>query len=1186
MKRRLVLILLAALAAPLSAETYTRGVGVYPGDPAEDFGPRMEVESATYRNLAWNRAATQSSAYDYNLTAQLVTDGIRTTAAPRFVAVATSEQGELPRHEREHVLDDNPVTGVDLPGEGAWVQVRQGGGTGALAVDRVQVVGQVRPRMGRYEGWGCVVSASDDGEEWTEVGRAAGPERMVREFSPSIPLDAPTTARVLRVACEAAGAVRWWVGNLAFFRGEDRVRIGGPYDFTSVWKSGGDAEEWVSVDLGARCSFDRLALYWLQRPAEGEVQVSDDAREWKPLVALPADGGAVDELALPEPARARHVRVVMKRPSAPGGYVLSEMEVYGKGGPLPRPKPAPAMTEDDGKLRLSGGGWRLQRDSLVAADGAALSRPGFDDGGWLVATVPATVLSSYWNAGALPDPNFGDNQLAISDAFFYADFWYRNEFVAPRLEPGRRAWLDFAGINWKADVFLNGEALGEIEGGFMRGRFDVTGILRGGEANALAVRVRKNASPGSAKEKTLESPDRNGGFLGADNPTYHASVGWDWIPTIRGRNTGIWGEVALSTSGPVTMVAPVVSTTLPLPETSSADVRIEATLANHDAAAVSGVLRGRFGDAAFEVPVTIGGESATVVTVDPASAPALRLKHPRLWWPAGYGEPNLYDVQLEMVLSDGSVSDARSFRTGVRQLTYSEEGRALKIWINGRRFVARGGNWGFPESMLRYRAREYDVAVRYHRDMNFTMIRNWVGQTADEAFFEACDRHGIVVWQDFWLANPADGPNPDDDALFLRNATDFIQRIRNHPSVGLYCGRNEGNPPTALDEGLRDLVARLDPDVHYISNSAFGVVSGGGPYRALPVKFYFQRRATTRLHSEMGMPNVVTMDSLRQMMPEKDRWPQGAVWGMHDFCLQGAQGGASFRERIDKGYGGAEGAEEWVGLAQFVNYEGYRAMFEAQSAHRMGMLLWMSHPAWPSFVWQTYDYYFEPTGAYFACKKASEPLHVQWNPLTDAVEVVNYSAGDVSGLVARAEILNLDGSLQWRGEGTLDSQEDSVVQALALEFPATLTPTHFVRLRLLRGEDVVSENFYWRGLADGDFRALRELPRVPLEAKTKRARRGDTWTLSSALTNRGERPALMVRVKAVREKSGDRILPALFSDNYVALMPGETRVITTEVDDADTRGERPRVVVEGFNVVEVAGREGRPRARSAARGKT
>jgi hypothetical protein len=310
--------------------------------------------------------------------------------------------------------------------------------------------------------------------------------------------------------------------------------------------------------------------------------------------------------------------------------------------------------------------------------------------------------------------------------------------------------------------------------------------------------------------------------------------------------------------------------------------------------------------------------------------------------------------------------------------------------VNGRRFVARGGTWGFPETNLRYRGREYDVAVRYHRDMNFTMIRNWVGQTGDEEFFEACDRHGIVVWQDFWLANPYDGPDPDDDALFLRNARDFVRRIRNHASVGLYCGRNEGFPPPALDAGIRQALSELHADIHYVPNSAWGPVSGGGPYGVRPRKFYFEQRATPKLHSELVCPPSSTT-SLREMMPRGGAVAPGPLLGLHDFNLE-----RPAPLRLPRMVDTATAARRtqptgWL-LAQPVNYEGYRAMFEAQSQHRMGLLIWMSHPAWPSFVWQTYDYYFDPTAAYFGSRKGAEPLHVQWNPVTDDVEVVNYSA--------------------------------------------------------------------------------------------------------------------------------------------------------------------------------------------------
>jgi hypothetical protein len=257
-------------------------------------------------------------------------------------------------------------------------------------------------------------------------------------------------------------------------------------------------------------------------------------------------------------------------------------------------------------------------------------------------------------------------------------------------------------------------------------------------------------------------------------------------------------------------------------------------------------------------------------------------------------------------------------------------------------------------------------------------------------------------------------------------------------------------------------------------------------------------------------------------------------------------------------------------------------MFEAQSKNRMGLLLWMSHPCWPSFVWQTYDYYFDAGGGYYGSKKGSEPLHIQWNPLEDTVEVVNYNGGDARGLTAHAEIRNMNGDLKWEKSAALDSPEDSVAAPIHLEFPAGLTAVHFIRLKLTRGEQVVSDNTYLRGLEEtaaapmrpgaapgtGGYvlKAIRTLPKVKVEAATTVARQGSQWVMTTELRNAGGQPALMVRVRAVRERSGDRILPALSSDNYIALMPGERRSIRSEVDDADTRGERPRIVVEGFNV--------------------
>ena len=674
------MFLFGLAAVTLQAQNYTLGIGVYPGDPRENFAPAMRIDSTTYRNLALHRPAYQSSSYDYNLTAQLITDGIKETALPRTIAVSRSGAGIFPKNEREYLFDGNWVTGVDLNGHDVWVQVELAGGAAPLEIDRVDLDGNVRGNP-EPEVWAMTVLGSDDGNTWAELGHSGGMSRPTGEIHPSVKLAQVSRYRFLRFALSDPRARQFRVNEIAVYRGGKQVPVAGPHIFSSAWKSAGKDDEWVYVDLGAVCTFDRVVLSWIQRASEGAVEVSDDAQAWTSLAPLPSTG-TVDDLKVT--GKGRYVRVSMKKPASPGGYILSELEVFGKGGPVPQPaaSPAPSATRMD----LAGGGWKLQRDSLVKADGATLSRVGFGDSAWMIATVPGTALVSYLNDGAIPDPNFGRNQELISDSFFQADFWYRNEFTPPPSFAGQSVWLNFDGINWKADVYLNGEKLGRIEGAFLRGRYDVTSKLRAGK-NALAVRVVQNTNPGSIKERTFQSTDKNGGALGADNPTFHSTIGWDWIPTIRGRDTGIWNKVFLTATGPVTVEDPFVRSTMALPDTSRAEVAIEVTLRNHSAAPVSGTLHGRFGDQGFvDVPVTI--EAAT----DKVVKHSLVVLNPKLWWPAGYGQPNLYDVSLEFTVDEKGVSDRKAFQAGVRQFTYSEEGGALRMWINGRRFIPKGGN--------------------------------------------------------------------------------------------------------------------------------------------------------------------------------------------------------------------------------------------------------------------------------------------------------------------------------------------------------------------------------------------------------------------------------------------------------------------------------------------------------------
>ena len=192
--------------------------------------------------------------------------------------------------------------------------------------------------------------------------------------------------------------------------------------------------------------------------------------------------------------------------------------------------------------------WRLAAAPGVAADGAALSRAGYVDAAWYAATVPGTVLTTLVDRGVYPDPGYGLNNMAIPESLARQDYWYRTEFMAPAALPTHPT-LTFNGINYVADVWLNGAPLGTVRGAFTRGVFDVTGKLRAG-ANALAVRIHPPRHPGTVDEESLaRGAGFNGGLQALDGPTFFASEGWDWIPGIRDRNSGLWQDVVLGGSG-------------------------------------------------------------------------------------------------------------------------------------------------------------------------------------------------------------------------------------------------------------------------------------------------------------------------------------------------------------------------------------------------------------------------------------------------------------------------------------------------------------------------------------------------------------------------------------------------------------------------------------------------------------
>jgi hypothetical protein len=855
------------------------------------------------------------------------------------------------------------------------------------------------------------------------------------------------------------------------------------------------------------------------------------------------------------------------------------------------------------------GSWRLRAAPGLDADGAQLSQPHYDDARWYPAIVPGTVLTTLIARGVYPDPNYGLNNLAIPDSLSRQDYWYRSVFDAPQALMGKRLTLTFKGINYAAEVWLNGVHLGAIKGAFIRGVFDVTGTLQPGQRNTLAVRVSPPPHPGIPHEQSIAAgPGENGGNLAIDGPTFIASEGWDWIPGIRDRNTGIWQDVELKATGELRLLDPHVITRLPLPRIDTADVSVIAAVDNRSAGTVQATLIARFDTVRVQKTISLG-PGVTEVTLDPKEFPQLHLAAPRLWWPNGYGLANLYHLELQ-ILAGGAASDSLALNFGVRELTYElslfdSQGRLrrvevdptagsalgqqlvdvrheaikrtpqgwaesltaagenspavrpvpsesltpyLAIRVNGVPIAARGGSWGMDDDRKRIARTRLEPYFRLHRAANLNIIRNWLGQNTEDVFYDLADEYGLLVLNDFWVSTQDFQVEPQDPALFLANARDVISRYRNHPSIAVWFGRNEGVPQPIINEGLAQLTASLDGTRYYTGSSNTINLQGSGPYNYRPPEQYFAGLAQG-FSVEVGTPSLSTLESLQASIPAPDRWPLSDTYAYHDWHFGGNGDVATFMATLAEQYGAATSLEDFERKAQLMDYVSYRAIFEGFQAHlwtqNSGRLLWMTHPSWPSNTWQIYSSDYDTAAAYYGVKKACEPVHAQLNLPDFTLAVANISRLAQSHLTLRSRIVSLDNRLLAERKDSVAVAANSVATVGRLDLEPLLAREALVLVKLTLTDSrgaTLSDNLYWQGRDAASHRRLTELAAQPIDVSA-RARKVDEGTrVDVVLTNQGRAPALETKVTMLDEQ-GVRVLPVYYDDNYVSLLPGESRQI-------------------------------------------
>ncbi len=881
--------------------------------------------------------------------------------------------------------------------------------------------------------------------------------------------------------------------------------------------------------------------------------------------------------------------------------------------------------------------WRLQAAPQVQLAGEKLSQPGAGTKSWYAATVPGTVLTTLVDRGVYPDPMWDLNNLAIPESLNKQDYWYRVEF--PKPEPtgrGGRYTLELDGINYAAEVWLNGHALGTITGAFLRGSYDVTALLKPEGQNVLAVRIAPPPHPGIPNEQSLKGgPGDNGGAMLLDGPTFADTEGWDWIPAIRDRDSGIWQDVVLRESGAVKFGDPRIVTELPLPRTDTVDVAIEVPLENSSAEPVVTTF-----SASFEGGVEIGKQvtappGKSVLKLTPAEFPALHIVHPRLWWPNGYGKPELY--HLHLALGEG---DEKTVQFGMREVTYeaslfapdgslrrvevnptaarslgqtivdvSHEGmrqtplgwaaslaRAespavipvtnepdmadIVLKVNGVRIAARGGNWGMEDAMKRISREHLEPFFRLHQLANVNIIRNWMGQNTEPVFYDLADEYGLMVWNDFWDSTQNWNAEPQDPELFLRNAADTVARYRNHPSIVMWCGRNEGVPQPALNDGLAKLLTEEDGTRYYSPSSNQVNLRNSGPYKYQDPKRYFDT-LNRGFSVELGVPSFSTLESFQAWTAPANQWPLSDSWAYHDWHQVGNGDVHPWMDALDKQFGAPGSLPDFERKAQMLNYALHRAIFEGFNAHlwspNSGRMIWMTQPAWPSNMWQMFSWDYDTQASFYGVMHALEPRHVQLDPATGDIAVVNTTPEPLTGATVEALGAGLDGKTLYSKSLPAAVGADAGANVLRLpladlfrmagrgENSADEGRPLFVRLNLKAADgSLLSKNFYWLAARDEEMRRLNALPEAAVLSDARSRVDGSERVIAVTLRNRGTAAALALKLTLKDARTGARILPAYYSDNYVSLLPGESATVSIRFPAG--LSDAPALGMRGYNL--------------------
>jgi exo-1,4-beta-D-glucosaminidase len=861
---------------------------------------------------------------------------------------------------------------------------------------------------------------------------------------------------------------------------------------------------------------------------------------------------------------------------------------------------AAPVSRADGDITLREG-WTVQSSAKVSAGGEAVSTAGLDASSWYKASVPNTVFAVLVENGVYKDPYFGMNLRSVPgvsyaigsqfanqemppDSPYAVPWWYRKEFEVPAQFSGKTVWLAFHGINYRADIWINGKKVAgsdEVVGAFRRYEFDVTQYVKAGAKNVVAVEV--------------SAPRAN-----------ELGITWvDWNPTPPDKDMGLWQEVVLSASGRVAVRHAAVETKLDLPATDKAQLTIRAELQNSSNASVKGVLSGTILGAAmpieFSQHVELKAGERRAIAITPENAASLNVQNPRLWWPYQMGEPYLHRLALRFVVDKGLASDLQNIPFGMVQTDSELTPEGYRLFkVNGKPVLVRGGGWA-PDMMLRVNESRREAEFRYVKEMGLNTIR-LEGKLEDESFMERADREGILIMAGWCCCDAWEkwGKWGDENKrVSVDSLRDQILRLRSHPSLLVWLNGSDNPPPPDRENAYLQVEKENNWAKPVISSATAkktestgeSGVKMSGPYEYVSSNYWL---LDTKAGGAYGFntetspgPAVPPLEELKSMFPPEKLWPINEFWDFH-------AGGGKFKNiqvftnALEKRYGRAKDVADLAWKSQAMTYEGQRAMFEAYGRNKYkstGIIQWMLNNAWPGLIWHLYDYDLRPAGGYFGSKKALELVHVQFSYDDRSVAIVNGKQEALKGLKVVAKLYDSSMKEVFSREAYSDVSPDGVTKAFRVSEPEGITPTYFLNLQLfLSSGELLSRNFYWLSSKPdvpdfsktewyytpltefADFAALQDLPKATLTASMSVSDATNETAARVTVENTGSSLAFLVRLRLLKGQDGAEVLPVFFDDNYISLLPGEKREITVHVRKADLGAAKPVLAIDGFNV--------------------